>query len=74
VSVAAIKIANIEKAIKGKQLNTKAELKRTLPLEVHEFILLFLFREAERLPLYRPGIDMRIEVQRKADGTLEALL
>jgi len=74
VSVAAIKIADIEKAIKEKQPNTKEELKRTLPPEVHEFIPLFLSWEAERLPLYRPGIDTRIKVRRKADGTLEALL
>jgi len=35
-------MADIEKAIKEKQPKTEKELKNILPLEIHNFILLFL--------------------------------
>jgi hypothetical protein len=66
-------MADVEKALKEKKPNTEEELKIQLPPEVHDLIPLFLSREAEKLAPYRPGIDHRIELRNKADGTLEAL-
>jgi len=66
-------MADIKKAIKEKQPKTEKERKNSLPPEVHNFILLFMSREADKLPPFHPGIDMQIEIQCKADRTLEAL-
>ena len=71
--VAAFKTSDIEKALKGKEPKTDDELRRMLPPETHDMIALFLSREAEKLAPYRPGLDHRIELRKKADGSLEAL-
>src|ERR1700761_5863548 len=73
VSAAAINMEDVRKALKEKKPNTEEELRKTLPPEVHDLIPLFLTREAEKLAPYRPGIDHRIELRTKADGTPEAL-
>jgi uncharacterized protein YlxP (DUF503 family) len=73
ISVAAVNIADVEKALREKKPNTEEELKTVLPPEVYDMIPLFLSREAEKLAPYRPGIDTRIELRTKADGSLEAL-
>jgi hypothetical protein len=73
VSVAALNMEDVGKALKEKKPNTEKELKNLLPPEVHNLIPLFLTREADKLPPYRPRIDHWIELRIKADRTLEAL-
>lgn len=65
--------ADIEKALKTKEYPTVAELKKRLPPEIRDMIPLFLQREAEKLPPHREGIDHRIELREKPDGSLPAL-
>jgi hypothetical protein len=64
---------DIRKALREKKPNTEEELKTSLLPEVHDLIPLFLSRKADKLPPYRSGIDHRIELRTKADGTPEAL-
>lgn len=74
VAVSALKtMEDVKKSMKEKKPNTEADLEKKLPPELHDLIPVFLTREAEKLAPYRPGIDHRIELRTKPDGTLEAL-
>jgi len=72
-TLAASIASDIEKALKTKAFPTQAELKKTLPPEVHDMIPLFCRREAEKLAPHRPGIDHKIELREQPDGSQPSL-
>jgi hypothetical protein len=72
-TLAAAISADIEKALKTKEYPTTEELKKRLPPELYDMVPLFNQREAEKLAPHREGIDHRIELRAKADGSLPAL-
>jgi hypothetical protein len=66
-------LADIEKALKTKEYLIIEELKKRLPPELYDIVLLFNKQEAEKLTPYREGINHRIELRAKADSSLPAL-
>lgn len=68
----AASIADIDKALALKKRFTNKEIKLLLLEQYYNCCKLFSPNEAKKLPLYRPGLDYKINVIEKDGKTLEA--
>jgi len=74
IILAALTSADIEKALKTKEHPIIEGLKKKLPSEINDIVPLFSRREAEKLALYRKGINYYIDIYKQIDRTLYSLL
>ncbi|KNG46626.1 hypothetical protein TW65_06673 [Stemphylium lycopersici] len=64
-SVFAVSMADIEKALKPRQ---RSDPKTKLPPQYHQWLKAFDQFLADKLPPYRKGVDLHIEIEKDQDG------
>lgn len=68
--ISAVSLADIEKALHPKP---KSDPKEKLPAHYHQWLQAFNRQLADILPPHRPGVDLKIELERDKDGNEKQL-
>jgi hypothetical protein len=61
-------IEDVNKAFWTKELKTEAELCNKISKEFYNLLLLFMKKEVDKLNLYKPGIDYKINLKKDDYG------
>lgn len=64
LAVFAIFIANVNKALQQKKLKTEAEFRKKISIEFYNLLPLFRKKEADKLNLYKLGVDYKINLKK----------
>ena len=71
VIIGAVSVQDITEALQSKNVESREEIKISLPVEIRNFTDLFLDDKAgkdDTLPPHRPGIDTRVPLQKDSQG------